>query len=357
MSSRRPFRRTGTGKAGADARDCLPNDAPGAQQNAGHRRLLAPSFETPFDNLFKKGNSVAQVSEKPRRSASVQRAPAPQMVDPVRRPRETDARPVRLAPSIALTVETPYIRTGGAELRPRPPKRDPLKPARGKSDIPPAPAKSDPLAQTQTQRPRVSFDFGNCPKSERTEWLSDPPGLKTEKPFREPTDFSKVCHFPSRWLFSKAQEDTQPEKSRTLRLESSEQLNKIAPLDEFLKIESEIKEANDANDRTVLNYHKMLRIVKEYVNDNETERKDIVRKMTKHRNEHFVLLLARPHLHLIAVYLLKADLSRIDKLWGPGPAIVRPTDADACWHYNILTKEFVASQQRAFQTNLDAVTL
>jgi hypothetical protein len=316
------------------------------QHNSGHRRLLSPTFETPFDNLFKKCKQVAQPPTKQRRSASVQRPP---MADPVRR--SAVARPVRLVPSTALTIETADITTGKS-VRSHPSKRGPLKPAN--SENAPPVAKADALAQTQVTRPRVSFDLWNCSESDKTEWQEEIPSDETERPFREPTDFSKVCHFPSQWLSSKSQEASQSPRSGIVRLESKERLHNIAPLDEFLKMESEMEEVDHANDRSILNYHKMSRIVKESVKENQT---DVLRIMTNHRNEHFVLLLARPRLHLLGVYLLKANLGRIEKLWGSGPAIIRPMDTDTCWYYNIISKGFVPCQRRAFQTNLDAVSL
>jgi hypothetical protein len=100
----------------------------------------------------------------------------------------------------------------------------------------------------------------------------------------------------------------------------------------------------------------MLRIAKERLDDQD-ERKMVVKEMTKHRNEHLVLLLTKVHLNLVGVYLLKADLTRIEKLWGKGPVIVRPADVDTFWYYDVMTKEFVGSQRRAFQTNLDAVSI
>jgi hypothetical protein len=185
---------------------------------------------------------------------------------------------------------------------------------------------------------------------------------RTQGPFREPTDFSKPYQFPSQYLSSQIQDqedDVRPNtrKSMGLSLASNDSLTKMAPLDEFVKIESEMKEADDdPNDRTVLNFHKMLKIVKEQLDDG-SECRTVVKEMTRHRYEHFVLLISRTHLHLMGIYLLKADLVRIEKLWGSGPLTVRPIEVDSFWYYNVMTKEFVGAQRRAFQTNLDAVSL
>jgi hypothetical protein len=186
--------------------------------------------------------------------------------------------------------------------------------------------------------------------------------VRTQRPFREPTDFSKPYHFPSQYLTSQVQDQEdefrpKPKKSVSLSLASNDSLAKIAPLDEFMKMESEMKEADDdPNDRTVLNFHKMLRIVKEQLDDG-SECRAVVKEMTRHRYEHFVLLISRPHLHLMGIYLLKADLARVEKLWGSGPLMIRPAEVDSFWYYNVITKEFVGAQRRAFQTNLDAVSL
>jgi hypothetical protein len=68
-------------------------------------------------------------------------------------------------------------------------------------------------------------------------------------------------------------------------------------------------------------------------------------------------LSGQPHLQLIGADMLKADLTRIEKLCGSGPLGVTLSDVDRFWYYNVMTKQFDDSQKRVFQSNLDAVSV
>jgi hypothetical protein len=81
-----------------------------------------------------------------------------------------------------------------------------------------------------------------------------------------------------------------------------------------------------------------------------------MKEMTTHRFEHFVLLLQRPRLQLLGVYLLKADLTKIERLWGNGPRFITAVQVDTFWYFNMMTQEFNGSQIRAFQSHIDAVS-
>jgi hypothetical protein len=68
-----------------------------------------------------------------------------------------------------------------------------------------------------------------------------------------------------------------------------------------MKIEFQLRTADDdMNDNIVLNFHKMLSIVKELIDD-VARKRDTVKEMTKHRSEHLVLLLSGVNLRLVGV--------------------------------------------------------
>jgi hypothetical protein len=124
-----------------------------------------------------------------------------------------------------------------------------------------------------------------------------------------------------------------------------------------MRVESGIREsAEDLSDKTVRNFHKILRIVKGH-GDAGKERRPVLNEITNHHYEHFVPLLSMKHLHLDGVYLLRADLARLEKLWGSGPLTISPAAVDSFCYQNMMTKEFIGTQWRAFQTDLDAVCL
>jgi hypothetical protein len=189
---------------------------------------------------------------------------------------------------------------------------------------------------------------------------------KSERPFSASTDSRRPSYFLSQLFSSRSIDEAEGEtgserasrRSRaTPKLSIVSKLADMVPTAEFLQVESTLKaaEAEELNDKRVLNFHKMLRIVKESVHD-PVEHREIVKEMTAHQFEHFVLLLQRPHLQFLGIYLLKADLTKIEKLWGNGPRFITPADVDTCWYYNVTTKEFDCSQIRSFQSNVDAVS-
>jgi hypothetical protein len=215
-------------------------------------------------------------------------------------------------------------------------------------DIEMRPLFSTPKARTESevQRRRVSFDVREDVDHKDAE--PEMKKMQIQSLFREPTDFSKPCHFRSQYLNSwiPDQEDGS-KKQMNLSLISNSSLTMMASLDEFMKTESEMKDADDApNDRTVLNFHKMLRIVKENLDDGN-ERRDVVKEMTSHRYD-------TPDWD--SPFESRSRSNR-ETLGLQGPMTIRPVDVDSFWYYNVMTKEFVGEQRRAFQTNLDAVSL
>jgi hypothetical protein len=137
--------------------------------------------------------------------------------------------------------------------------------------------KVDPFAQSQIEKKHVFFDFSDCPRPFEQDFpprAPDPP----KGPFREPTDFSKTYRFPSEYLPSKSSSARvpTPKPLTAVKLEPSEKFAAIAPMDEFLQMESALKETESfENDRTILNFHRTLRIVKDQVRD-PAENREVV---------------------------------------------------------------------------------
>jgi hypothetical protein len=366
MKGRKPLRsgirENSTANTPAPVPDLLRKESMPSRQNCGKRRLRSPTFATPFDYLTKRVEAISWGRSGQRRSASVQRAAAPareatprglfdESIAPIRNPAPIANKPVLSASRFSL-VEQPKIEIAPAwNVSGR---------GAGKGEDENVRPRSRQFTRSQVQPSRVRFDVQE--EAVEPQAARDADLAKTQKPFKEPTDFSRPYRYPSQYLSSQIVDDDseakpQGKKPAGLRFETNDALAKIAPLDEFVKMESDMKEADeDHNDRVVLNYQKMLRIVKDYIDDG-TERRTVVRTMTVHRNDHFVLLLSRPVLNMTGLYVLKADLSGLEKLWGSGPVLIKPAEVDTCWYYNVITKEFVGSQRRAFQTNLDAVSL
>jgi hypothetical protein len=259
----------------------------------------------------------------------------------------------RAQTSTDAEADAPFLRELTVDSRKR---RIRQRSVRHASRVPGTNRRSKPNGEkvSAVDRRRVSFDLDSGAKSPVEQEVLP----AAEKPLTDASRFSRPCCFPTQCL----QEGSAPKRALrkplvAVKLSVVNKLADMVPMDEFLQMESTLKAAEneEANDKRVLNFHKMLKIVKESVQE-PSEHREVVKEMTKHRFEHFVLLVQRPHLQLLGIYLLKADLAKIEKLWGSGPRFVKPADVHTCWYYNVMTNEFNASQRQVFQSNLDAVS-
>jgi hypothetical protein len=167
----------------------------------------------------------------------------------------------------------------------------------------------------------------------------------------EADDFSKAYRFPHEYLVDEFSRD-EPSKSS--------KKNGLVSVDDFLQLESSIQNleeeenSEEPNDKTVPNFSKVVRIVREQLKDDS---RALIGTLSQHKSEHFVLLLQRPLLQIKGIYLLKATMKRIGKIWGNGPQFIESTNIHSIWRYNVMTKQFEALQKRVFEPNTDAVSL
>jgi hypothetical protein len=172
----------------------------------------------------------------------------------------------------------------------------------------------------------------------------------------EAADFSKAYRFPEKYLASEIQGRSQSHR----RLRPGETETK-EPIGNFVKAESELGKGDEVedeepNDKTVPNFSKMLQIARRKI-DEQQDVKLAIGAMSKYKFAHFVLLLKAPLLQLNAIYLLKASMTKLTKIWGEGPDVIQPGEVQSFWKYNVLNKQFEQVDKRIFETNLDAVAL
>jgi hypothetical protein len=96
---------------------------------------------------------------------------------------------------------------------------------------------SDRMAQSQIHRPRVTFDLDEAPEPVMVVGY----GRDSEQ-FTEPVDFSKRCRIP-RQYFDSHLRDWESEPRQTIA--STGAIEKLAPISEFLKLESDLMEMEE----------------------------------------------------------------------------------------------------------------
>ena len=289
-----------------------------------------------------------------------------------------------------------------------PKQESPSKPAMPKSDAPPRPRVSFDLSNLSTDgRPtKRIFEMPDF-----LEGLDDSMEPVEEKPFTEPTDFLKAYRFPTNYIIASMAEEEEdegeedidlmprkappvpepepeplprqheteeptddsvvsltlvreetPEKPRRAEFSPSkspmDKFSESVSLDEFVKLETEMiedeGEEEDDFDRICPNFTKLSSVVKQVLGDIAGP---LVAEMALHKPEHFVFLISQDDQELEAIYLLKANLKEIAKLWGDGPDSITPERVSAYWYFNAVSKQFETAKKPGFRHNLDAVSL
>jgi hypothetical protein len=131
--------------------------------------------------------------------------------------------------------------------------------------------------------------------------------------------------------------------------------------DDFLMLELSAQKVEEdpldgPNDRTVPNFAKMVRILRQHAED-QRETRCAIAELSNHKFEHFVLLLSRPLLQLTGVYVLKATMKHIAKIWGDGPALIAASQGYSFFRYDVMSEEFELVQRRGFEHSTDAISL
>ena len=267
---------------------------------------------------------------------------------------------------------------------------------------------SESEKQEPPQRLRVSFDFSNAPtegkpmpkKFDIPDYLEIEGDFEPfeEKPFAEPTDFLKAYRFPKEYMAATVEEEEEeaepvPKKAPPIPEPEPEPLPKnedstddsvvslslIRPdtpekkprkaefspiksdmdkfsesvsLDEFVQLENEMmdqEEDEDEFDMCCPNFSKLSLVIK--------KPSKALRVMTEHKLEHFVFLISQNDFEVRGIYLLRANLKEIVKIWGDGPEILKAGDIYQYWYFNAVSKVFENAKKPGLRHNLDAVSL
>ena len=142
-----------------------------------------------------------------------------------------------------------------------------------------------------------------------------------------------------------------------VRLDRDKKFADSISIDEFLKMETETKDISDRPkedlDKKCPNFSKLSAVVRQQLGKDGVS---VLRDMTKHKFEHFVFLISQPVGQLEGVYLLRANVKEIVKLWGSGPDVITEEQVDLYWNYNPSSKQFESAKIPGIRADVDAVS-
>ena len=380
-----------------------PSRAAAQKQDTVPSKSTMPKQESPSKPAVPKqepsAKAATQKQEPPASKAATQKQEPPAS--------KSANQKQDVAPSKGAAQKQDAVASKSAAPKQEPPVSKSTTP---KGDAPPRPRVSFDLSNVSSDgRPtKRIFDMPDFLEG------FDDDGMEPveEKPFTEPTDFLKAYRFPTNYIIASMAEEEEedegeedidlmprkappipepepeplpdqreteeptddsvvsltlvrqetPEKPRRAEFSPSkspmDKFSESVSLDEFVKLETEMiedeGEEEDEFDRICPNFTKLSSVVKQVLGDIAGP---LVAEMALHKPEHFVFLISQDDQELEAIYLLKANLKEIAKLWGDGPDSITPDQVSAYWYFNAVSKQFEAAKKPGFRHNLDAVSL